>query len=91
MRLITTTGVYGIGSIEPVSGYDEESVEEIVDILENQLAPLIIGEVPPSGMILGYPLRELPAEYGIPRIGGGRGEDRVMETLLDLEVRRQAR
>ena len=46
IKVRTTSGEYGIGAIEPRSGYDVESQEEVVTTLEDCLAPLIMGQIP---------------------------------------------
>ena len=77
VRMITATGEYGMGAIEPVSGYDEESGEEIVDILENQLAPIIIGEDP-------FQVRKITEKMD-SEIAGHPGSKAIVEmALFDL-------
>lgn len=46
VRIWTGSGEYGIGAIEPLSGYDEESVEEILNTLQKYLIPRVTGEDP---------------------------------------------
>jgi len=46
LKIWAGSGTYGIGAIEPLPGYDEESLEEILDILPNCLLPRIIGQDP---------------------------------------------
>jgi L-alanine-DL-glutamate epimerase-like enolase superfamily enzyme len=46
VRVRTASGESGIGAIEPRTGYDEESMEEIVQTLQGSLIPKILGEDP---------------------------------------------
>ncbi len=46
IRITTGGGEYGIGAIDPRPGYDEESMEEMVNTVQKQLTPLIMGEDP---------------------------------------------
>jgi len=46
IRITTGGGEYGVGAIDPLPGYDEESMEEIVTTVQEQLTPLIMGEDP---------------------------------------------
>ncbi len=45
-RITAGGGEYGIGGIEPLPGYDEESMEEVVATVQRQLTPLLLGEDP---------------------------------------------
>jgi L-Ala-D/L-Glu epimerase len=45
-RIRTASGETGIGAIEPQRGYDDESLEEILETLQTQLIPRVIGEDP---------------------------------------------
>ena len=46
LKILTARGEYGIGAIEPLPGYDKESMNEIMMTLQNHLVPRIIGEDP---------------------------------------------
>ncbi len=43
VRITASGGVTGCGSIEPTPGYSKESVEDCLRVLENHLAPRIVG------------------------------------------------
>jgi muconate cycloisomerase len=45
-RIRCKTGEYGVGAIDPLGGYDEESAEEILDTLKDHLIPKVIGQDP---------------------------------------------
>jgi muconate cycloisomerase len=46
IRITTGGGEYGVGAVDPLPGYDEESMEEMVTIIQKQLTPRIMGEDP---------------------------------------------
>jgi muconate cycloisomerase len=46
VKITTSNHTYGIGSVEPRPGYDEETPETIVDTLEERLTSLLLGEDP---------------------------------------------
>jgi muconate cycloisomerase len=46
IRITTGGGEYGVGAVDPLPGYDEESMEEMVAIVQGQLTPRIMGEDP---------------------------------------------
>lgn len=46
LKVHTSSGEYGIGSIEPRPGYDVESQDEVVSTLEDCLVPLIMWKDP---------------------------------------------
>ncbi len=46
VRVLSTNGDYGIGSVEPTSGYDEESMAVIIEAIENRLTSSMIGADP---------------------------------------------
>jgi L-alanine-DL-glutamate epimerase-like enolase superfamily enzyme len=45
-RIRCKTGEFGLGAIDPLRGYDEESAEEILDTLKSHLIPKLIGRDP---------------------------------------------
>jgi len=43
VRITSSDGVTGCGSIEPTPGYSKESIEDSLRVLESRLAPLVVG------------------------------------------------
>jgi muconate cycloisomerase len=46
IRISASGGMEGIGSVEPLEGYDDESPEEIIHAIRNVFSPLIIDRYP---------------------------------------------
>lgn len=46
VRIISTDGVIGLGNIDPAPGYSIETVEDSLRVLEEKLAPAVIGMDP---------------------------------------------
>jgi L-alanine-DL-glutamate epimerase-like enolase superfamily enzyme len=45
-RVWTDSGKYGLGAVDPRANYDEDSLEGMVDILQNHLIPVVVKEDP---------------------------------------------
>ena len=76
-RISTTTGEYGIGAIEPVPGYDEESMDVVVNTLEDRMVHSIIGEDP-------FQIRKI-ADKMDAAVAGHPGSKAIVEmALFDL-------
>ena len=67
----------------------ELSFEELV--LEGVQAALVVRLIPPSRVVYRDLIRKLATEDSVPRIRCGRGKDRIMIGLVDLEVPSQKR
>jgi len=46
VRIIAGDGAIGLGNVDPVLGYSEESIEQTLHALETVFAPLVIGQDP---------------------------------------------
>ncbi len=55
VRITTTHGAVGLGNIDPSPGYSMESIEQSLWVLQQQLAPAIVGMDPTNiHEILGH-------------------------------------
>lgn len=76
-KISTGSGEYGIGAVDPLSGYDEESRVAILTTLQNHLIPKIIGENP-------FQIRKI-IEIMDTEIPGHLGSKAIIEmALFDL-------
>ncbi len=65
VRISTSHGQEGIGSVEPCEGYDEETPEEIAETVQNILSPVIIDRDPfHVKQILGLMDNAIGKHYG---------------------------
>jgi L-alanine-DL-glutamate epimerase-like enolase superfamily enzyme len=77
VRISTESGQYGVGAIDPLAGYDEESMGEILGILHNHLIPKITGQDP-------FQIRKI-LEIMDAEIPGHLGSKAILEmALFDL-------
>jgi L-alanine-DL-glutamate epimerase-like enolase superfamily enzyme len=45
-RVWTDSGQYGLGAVDPRANYDEDTPEQMVNVLQDHLIPVVIGEEP---------------------------------------------